>query len=177
VSAKAASSEQKRQRAERQQYALLFVALQDLLQARTFAVYLMNEGWHHEPWESPLTNVQQSAFTTALVMSYQRPFTETRSWPNFPGSLLDYTPAERALHNRLHVLRNAVYAHSNAEARVLQPIKVGNVPSAIEAYPAMRLVKDDCAALLQMIDKTTAAIKVRLQTLIDPVIKSSDSNS
>ena len=52
---------------------------------------------------------------------------------------------------------------------MLRPIKIGPFPSAIEAYPAMKITKGECEMLLIMIDKTAAAIKARFMELVDSV--------
>jgi len=110
-----------RQRASQQRYALLFVAQQDLLQARSFAAHLIEHGWHYEPWEKHSSiYVQQAAFATALVLAYCRPFTVARGWPKFPTGLLAHTLDEKALHERLDALRNAVYAHSDVDVNAGQ---------------------------------------------------------
>ena len=159
------------QRRDKQQYGLLIVAEQDLQQAGSFAAQLLKKGWHHEPWERRgATYMQQSAFTTALVVAYCRPFTEVRGWPKFPTRLLAYSPDEKAQHGRLLRLRNAVYAHSDSVTRILKPLKFDGMATAIEAYPAMKVSKEDCVLLLLMIDKTTAAIRQRLQVLVDSVV-------
>ncbi len=118
------SRSSERKSSGRKQYGFLYVALQDLLQAWAFAQHILDQGWHFEPWETrPAVNLQQAAFTTALVVAHRWPFTDARNWPKLPQRLLSMSLEERLLYQRMDALRNAVCAHSDSEARVLHPFR------------------------------------------------------
>ncbi len=153
-------------------YELLYVAQEDLDQASFYARHLLKKGWHFVLWESRrrwTTYMQQSAYTTALVVAYSRPFVESRGWPKFPRRLIQYSPNQKKLHESVLNLRHEVYAHSNVGSRRIRPMKINGHPSAIEFLPAMRLTKEETEDLLEMISITRSTIHARLEKLIDTV--------
>ncbi len=155
---------------ERSLYKRLYVAQYDLNQASSFAAYIRKNGWHFHPWERRWTTyMKQSAYTTALVISYARPFTESRGWPRIPKRLLPYDQEQKALHERILTLRNEVYAHTDVEKRNVRPFKLFGHPSAIEMLPDMRFTKEETEKIMQMIRLATEAISIRLAQLIDTV--------
>jgi len=155
---------------DRSLYKRLYVAQEDLRQAASFAAYILKNGWHFHPWERRWTTyMKQSAYTTALVISYARPFTESRGWPRIPKRLVPYDQEQKALHERILTLRNEVYAHTDVEKRDVRPSKILGRPSAIEMLPSMRLSKEETEKILQMIRLTNDAISIRLAQLIDAV--------
>ena len=84
-------------------YSKLFVSISDIEIARYCAGVILKKGWHTHPFERRGTiYLQQAAFTTALVTSYARPFTQSKGWPRFPKDLIAaYSGKELALHDRL----------------------------------------------------------------------------
>jgi len=151
-------------------YELLYAAQEDLRQAAFFAAHLLKKGWHFEPWQRRWsTYMQQSAYTTALVIAYARPFTESRGWPKFPKKLIRLDQNQKKLHIDILKLRNSIYAHSDAEVRNIRPYKINGQPSAIERLPSMRLSKEDTELLLKMIAQTTKMIQKRLVELIEVI--------
>ena len=155
---------------DRSLYKRLYVAQEDLRQAASFAAYILKNAWHFYPWERRWTTyMKQSAYTTAFVVSYARPFTQSRGWPRIPKKLVPYDQEQKALHERILTLRNEVYAHTDVENRDVRPYKILGQPSAIEMLPPMRLSKEETEKILQMIRLTNDAISIRLAQLIDAV--------
>ena len=153
-------------------YELLYVAKEDLGQASFYARYLLKKGWHFVPWETRrrwATYMQQSAYTTALVVAYSRPFVESRGWPKFPKRLMRHSQNQKILHKKILDLRHQVYAHSDIGSRQIRPFKINGYPSAIEFLPAMRLTKEQIEELLNMISITNSTIHERLGQLIGTV--------
>lgn len=97
----------RRQRNERA-YGLLHVSEEDLRQAASYATYLLKKGWHSEETEvRKAAYLQQSAFTTALVMAYTRPFTQTRSGSTLNGRTRSgFTDEQKQLHRKMGALRD-----------------------------------------------------------------------
>jgi len=151
-------------------YKRLYVAQEDFRQAASFAKFILKNGWHFKPWEKRrMTYMKQSAYTTALVVSYARPFTESRGWPRIPRRLVPYNQEQKALHKRILTLRNDVYAHTDVEKRDVRPFKIYGQPSAIEMLPQMRFTKEETERIIQMIRLANEAISNRLTQLIDTI--------
>jgi hypothetical protein len=156
---------------DRPLYERLYVAQEDLRQAASFAAHILKNGWHFHPWERRSTTyMKQSAFTTALVVSYARPFTKSRGWPKIPKRIAPYDQEQKTLHKRILALRNEIYAHSDVGKRNVRPFKILDRPSAIEMLPSMRLTKEETEMILRMIRLTNDAISIRLGQLIDAVL-------
>ncbi len=149
-----------------QTYQILHVAQLDLSQAAFFADHLITQGWHFETWETNWrTYLHQSAYVTAMVVAYSRPFTESRGWPKFPTRLLQLDPDKKKLHKRLLDLRNQVYAHTDVAARKIRPIVFKGKPTAIEVLPPMRFTNEEISAIRQLIVTISHAIQAKLQEL------------
>lgn len=91
-----------------------------------FAAYclgvLLKKGWHCQPWERRGTIYQQqSAFTSALVIAYARPFTKSKGWPHFPSELKAFDLEESAMHKHIMELRHTIYAHSDSKHYAVIP--------------------------------------------------------
>lgn len=155
-------------RQDRQLYALLHVAEEDLRQASFFASHILKKGWHFEAWERRWTvYMQQAAFTTSLATAYSRPFIESRGWPKFPRRLLgSFTTEQRNLHNKVLKLRNLIYAHSDVGGRFIRPINLKGYPAAIEALPPMRFTREELMDVQVMISIVLESISVRKHELI-----------
>ena len=156
---------------DRQLYALLHVAQEDLRQAAFFAAHLIKKGWHFEPWEKRWTiYMQQAAFTTALSAAYSRPFTESRGWPKFPEKLLrSFNTEQRNLHKRILKLRSLMYAHSDVGSRFIRAVSFEGYPTAIEAMPPMRFTRAELLALQLMTSVVQGAIAARKSELLASV--------
>lgn len=148
-------------------YARLYVSTQDLSCARSYAQHLIKKGWHSAPYERRGTvYMQQSAFTTALVVSYCRPFTRGKGWPQFPERFVRYTVNEARLHRRILDLRHQVYAHSDSERYSIRPMKLGaDVFSDIVGAPFLMLKKEECELVVCMIDGICRLLQPELESL------------
>src|SRR6185312_5754397 len=142
-----------RQLADQKTYALLHVSEEDLRQASFYASHLLKKGWHSEWYERRGTvYYQQAAYTTALVMAYTRPFTQTRGGSSLHGkTIAGFSEEQKAQHKRMKVLRDNIYAHTDIPTRRVRPVSFAGYPSAIETVPPMRLHKAEVEHLQTMI--------------------------
>ncbi|MCH9052742.1 MAG: hypothetical protein IIA72_16995 [Proteobacteria bacterium] len=153
-------------------YSRLFVSCSDIHFARQCARHILKKGWHCDPWERRGTiYFQQSVYTTALIVSYARPFTKSAGWPSFPTRLLQYTEAERGLHKKLLKLRNKIYAHSDSESYSIRPYRSGSYSVDIVGEPFLKISEDEAVQFLEMTAKGLASIEDRMQQLRPSVEK------
>ncbi|MGE8482997.1 MAG: hypothetical protein ACN6Q5_10455 [Pseudomonas sp.] len=153
---------------ERQRlYERLFVAAEDLGLARQYAQHLLKKGWHSAPWERRGSiYMQQSAFVTALVVSYARAFTKSYGWPKFPESFLPEDQGATALHKRLIALRHEVYAHSDSKHHKVQPWRIGSkVLTDLRGAPFWRFTKDECGLITELIDGILKRVSPKLAVM------------
>ncbi|ORE84963.1 hypothetical protein ATO7_16444 [Oceanococcus atlanticus] len=148
-------------------FQLLYVAQLDLSHAAFFADQLRVKGWHFEPWEVHWKKyLHQAAYVTSLVVSYGRPFTESRSWAKFPKRILrGLNQQQKELHGRLLTLRNEVYAHTDVQARKIRPITIEGKPSAIEVLPSMRFSDTELQEIRELIHVISFGVNERLEEL------------
>ena len=158
-------------------YARLFVSAQDFSYARSYALHLLKKGWHSAPYERRGTvYMQQAAFTTALIVSYARPFTKGIGWPRFPESLVQYDAQAAQLHRHILDLRHQVYAHSDSARYSIRPFKMGaNVFSDIIGIPFIKLSKDECTLLVSMIDGIRERLRQKLDTFRKEIVSEGNS--
>lgn len=103
-------------------YKRLYISREDFAFAAQFGSYILKKGWHFYPWEKRGTIcLQQSAFTSSLIVFYSRPFTRSKGLPDFPLELLKYNNSEKKLHNKMIKLRHTVYAHSDDISYIVKP--------------------------------------------------------
>jgi hypothetical protein len=122
--------------------------------------------WHYQPWEKRGSiYFQQSVYTTALVISYGRPFTRGAGWPALPKRLQAYTEAERKLHERLLRLRNKIYAHSDSDSYSIIPYINRSFTTDIVKVPTLKLDADETNQFIEMTEKIMASIEERMQQL------------
>ncbi|WP_449101768.1 hypothetical protein [Pseudomonas veronii] len=136
-------------------YERLYVAAEDLGLARQYAQHLLKKGWHSAPWEQRGSiYMQQSAFVTALVVSYARAFTKSYGWPDLPGCYFPGNQGAKALHKRLIGLRNEVYAHSDSKHHKVQPWRIDSEAfTDLRGAPFWRFTKHDCELITELIDE------------------------
>jgi len=147
-------------------YSKLFVSRQDLSYARQCAAYLLKNGLHHKPWEKRGgIYFRQFVFTTSLIVSYARPFTQSRGWPNFPRQLVSFSKEEQKLHERLLKLRHQVYAHSDSGQFSIRSWRSGTFETDIVGAPFYLLKKAEISTLVPMIDKLCSNIDERIKGL------------
>ena len=148
-------------------YKRLYIAGEDLTKAAQFAAFILKKGWHFNPWERRGTiYLQQSAFTSSLIVFYSRPFTRSIGLPEFPRRLLKYNDAENNLHDTIIQLRHKVYAHSDDASYKVQPFSINGYPTAILGAPFFKLSKSEVEILRRMIGKTIKEIHGELGELI-----------
>ncbi|QKK01287.1 MAG: hypothetical protein HND55_00690 [Pseudomonadota bacterium] len=161
------------ERNAQQTYALLYAGQQDLSQAAFYADHLQSKGWYLEPWEGSWQDyLHQAAYVTSMVISYSRPFTESRGWPKFPKRILRVLDTEqKQLHRHLLDLRNEVYAHTDIAARKNRPITLGGQPSAIEVIPPLKCSADELMQVRILIRDISLEIERKLAELAETVAK------
>jgi hypothetical protein len=150
-------------------YQKLYISLNDLAMADTFAGHLLKNGWHYALWETRRrwpTYMKQAAFTSALVVSYARPLTKSYGWPKFPMEIVDFDESEFTLHKKIIHLRDTVYAHSDSVNHGVRPWRIAGLPSAIVSSPPLRLTSDELQRVRQMISKLVRSIGPELERLL-----------
>jgi hypothetical protein len=152
---------------DKQLYDKLYVARLDIAFARQCAETILKKGWHYKPWEKRGSiYFQQSAFMTALVVSYARAFTPSTGWRRLPKGLPGYNREEDALHKRLLALRNSVYAHSASESYSVRPWRSGSFSTDIVGQPFLMLSRDDTMLFVNMTQKAISAIDAKRKNLL-----------
>lgn len=147
----------------------LYVSLKDIWFSRQCAEVLVKKNWHKERWEARQSGyMHQSAYTTALVIAYSRPFTKSKEWPAFPERLLrTYETSDMFLHRRLLDLRDSVYAHSDsARYRIMFWAEPDGSVMPLERTPSMRIDAEEAAQFLRMTAKLVKATEERTQELL-----------
>ena len=148
-------------------YTDLYSARMDLGEARQFAEFLLKKAWHFAPWERRGTiYCQQSAFVTAFIVSYIRPFS-TKGQRESLGFLMEgLTDAEKRFHETMLRLRNKVYGHSDSSVVRFQILpRDGERPLVIESIPFRRLEKFELQAALLVITKLQRRITEEMERL------------
>lgn len=145
-------------------YERIFVAAEDIGLARQYAKHLLKNGWHSAPWERRGSiYMQQSAFVTALVVSYARAFTKSYGWPYLPDEVLPEKQGSRILHGQLIGLRNEVYAHSDSKHHKIQPWRLDSEAlTDIRGAPVLRFTKDECERIIELIDEILGRLMPRI---------------
>ena len=162
---------------KRQLYERLFVAREDLFNAKQYSLYLLKKGWHRAPYECRgTTYMQQSAFTTAAVICYARPFTNSKGWPAFDFRICEYDEAQALVHKSLIERRNQVYAHTDSAKHSVRPFQIDQeLTSDLLNIPFVRLSKPECESIVQMVDQTISKLAPRLQALKLQIIASDEA--
>jgi hypothetical protein len=157
-------------------YSRLYVSGLDLSFAGYCLGVLLKKGWHHKPWERRGTIYeQQSAFTSALVTAYARPFTKSNHWPPFPLALKTFDTEESALHEHIIELRHSIYAHSDSKHYKVVPWRVDGVSSDLLSAPWPRITAQEGALLKKMIVKLQSAIRHKMKEMVPDAIQSTKS--
>jgi hypothetical protein len=140
-------------------YSKLQVSILDLDAAQYYLGVILKKKWHYQPWEKRGTiYLQQSAFMSALVIAYARPFTKSRDWPKFPPKLKEFDSEENALHDHMIGLRNTVYAHSDSNNYSVTPWRSARFSANVVGAPPFRISAEEADLLRQMINKLRLAI-------------------
>jgi hypothetical protein len=152
---------------KRQLYERLHVSSLDLGLARQYAAHLLKKGWHSAPYERRGSiYMQQSAFTTSLVVSYARPFKKCRGWPPFPEEFWQYDQGQNELHAHLIGLRDQVYAHSDSSQYTVKPFRIDAARlTDIEGVPFLRISKAECELIMLMVGGIHQRLSPKLKVL------------
>jgi hypothetical protein len=148
-------------------YSRLYVSGLDLASAEYCLGVLMKKGWHYLPWDKRGSIYeQQSAFTSALVVAYARPFNTSYGWPKFPVELIPFDEDEQVLHELIISLRNSVFAHSDSKSYSVRPWRAKGFATDIIGRPALRITAEQGRSLSIMIQKLQKSIQTRLMELV-----------
>jgi hypothetical protein len=148
-------------------YSRLYVSSLDLDFAGYCLGVLLTKGWHYQAWERPgRIYKQQSAFTSAFVIAYGRPFTKSKGWPQFPSELMDFDSEESALHEHMMELRHTIYAHSDSKHYEVTPWRTTNFSTDILSALRPRITAKEAALLKRMISKLQVAIRHRMRKIL-----------
>jgi hypothetical protein len=107
-------------------YTKLYASMSDISFAHQCASHIRKKGWYRGPWSRGTIYFQQSAYLTAMIVSYARPFSPGRSGYVFPERLIPYGPEDMALHDDLLDRRNKVHAHSDLDKWDVRPWRSGD---------------------------------------------------
>ena len=109
--------------------------------------------------------MQQAALTTALVVSYSRPFTKGKGWPPFPMALAPFDAQQQLLHEHIIGLRHQVYAHSDSSRHSVEPVQLDKFQVDIVGTPFLRLTVGECNAAVQMVELVQGCLGPELDRL------------
>lgn len=138
-------------------YGKLDAARRDLFDASSYGAFIMKKGWTAKPWGRGSTYLQQSAFMTAMIVSYGRAFTRSDGWPRLPSQFLSfYDHDETALHNHIMTQRHQVYAHSDSVSYPIKPWK-SDYHSDIIQFRVLEMDYEDIKRLQGMCQKIADA--------------------
>lgn len=148
---------------EQLRYDRLYFARKDFQAVLALAAEMLKGRMYSRPRGTPMparfNYNRQTAFHTALVVTYMRPFTRGEGWPRLTADELGYDAAQRALHDRLHGLRDKMYAHSDGDWHSARPHKMrGNQTWIMVKQPDGTLSQDELAALIEMAMKANAGL-------------------
>jgi len=144
-------------------YRRLWISSNDLREAKATIEEILKSNLPYPRRKEP--SALLIALTTALVVSYARPFVNSRGQSavaerTVPGSLLRVlTPRERELHNALVDMRNREVAHSDADVLELSITLFPNGDGGVSRAPRHPLRRIELRALNRMIEKLTDEIE------------------
>ncbi|HVQ40508.1 MAG TPA: hypothetical protein VMS31_23400 [Pyrinomonadaceae bacterium] len=125
----------------------------DLIEARKFAAYILEKGW-----PSKKEVLAHTAFNTALIIAYARPFGMKKDLKGQREKPLDEQvgevlteEAEIALHSRVKELRHESFAHSDARSHLLEGFDYSN--QIVSFKPELPLSQSETTLLATMIQK------------------------
>lgn len=146
-------------------YEKLHASSQDLGSASSYGAFILEKQWEAKPWSRGSTYLQQSAFVTAMVVSYARPFTRSEGWPRLPNAFLEeLNETEVLLHQRVLTLRHQVYAHSDSISYEVIPWKSDH-HSDISRTPIFEFKHDEICILQNMCRKIRERISCRMSEI------------
>ena len=149
-------------------YTRLYVSMCDLEHASSCASHLLKKGWHNAPWERRGSiYFQQSAFTSAMVNAYGRPFTSFKDkWEEHLLQLLQYSEAQLVLHKTLIDLRNQVCAHSDTRLVSIMPWRAEDFETDIITQTFLRVSKPDCQQVVEVVSRASPILAGAMRAII-----------
>ncbi|MBJ7402183.1 hypothetical protein TSA1_26630 [Bradyrhizobium nitroreducens] len=151
---------------DRALYEKLHASHGDLGIASSCAHYILKKGWHTLSFlRRGSVPLQQTAFTTTMIVAYARPFAGGRGKGiSFPERLLQYDPGQTAFHKRLLKLRSQEYAHTDASTISVRPLK-GSVVTDIQSIRDISFSPDELKLLIDMTQGVSGRIRQRLDDI------------
>ena len=144
----------------------LYLAHTDFSFCEYWTEYLLKNRLHSYEWERKWTvYYRQTAFVTALVVAYCRPF-------NGRGPISDkfcksFTSKQLDIHRKIKRLRNSIFAHSDSEEFGVTPIKGGRALKLgpLLAFPPNMLTRGELTLLAQMLRKLEKDVRKEQEKL------------
>jgi hypothetical protein len=151
---------------ERALYEKLHASHRDIGTARSCAEFILKKGWHSYSFmRRGSVPIQQTAFTTTMIVSYARPFSSGRGRSiTFPHRLLQYSAKEKLFHERMLKLRNQQYAHTDPSTISVRPLKDKYITS-IESISDLRFSPSELKGFIEMSTGVTSRISERLEVI------------
>lgn len=146
----------------------LFVSLEDFAIARFCALTLLKNNWHHAFFETRrkfTTYQKQVAFTTAMIVSYSRPFKTDGGGVSLPKKLWPLAGREAALHDKILKLRNTTYAHSDTSLRNVRLAQAKGGVFVVANFRPLALSKEEVESLLLLIERVCQNIRERTEEI------------
>lgn len=137
------------------EYRKLDAACTNLQMVRDYGKVLLKRGTDKQPWSRGSVYVYQSAFVTAMLVTYGRVFTGEQTMMKF---ISIYGEQERAQHKRFMELRHEVYAHTDKKSHQVRPLH-GDHISDMKAFVWHNLPADRVTKLMEMCSKMIAAFQ------------------
>jgi hypothetical protein len=153
---------------DRKLFKKLYASAQDIRMARHCAEHIEKKQLYRPPYARGKIYLNQGTYVTALVVAYGRVFAGGRGGYGFPKRLMPYDADELALHERLLLLRNKIYAHSDLDIWQAEPWRVDGMRAAKISQPIYAIDEPDIARFLGMTEKLLARIKARESEILEP---------
>ncbi len=163
----------------------ILISEDDIQDAGNYAYQLLKHEYHNPEYldriEDPKEDFLNSddyenmrALTTALIVSYSRPFTRNEgndsAIPSLPNKFLsNYNALEMDLHNKILNLRNRAFAHSDAELFNIELSKSkydGMIYPVFLEYPIEFFTKDELKLFQEMIEKLLPAFRNQINAIL-----------
>lgn len=156
------------------------ISQQDVFETNEYVHQLLNHelyfpellSWYDEFVYSD-DYVNHRAITTAIVVSYSRPFSSNKNSPSATSTLplkvlRQYDPKERDLHKKIIEYRNQIYAHSEGEVWEIQLSKMdgSELVGTRVIDPYVSFSKEEILLLLKMIDKIISYTSHSIDTFL-----------
>ncbi|RYF39646.1 MAG: hypothetical protein EOO38_22990 [Cytophagaceae bacterium] len=147
-------------------YKKLWASSRDITLAQQYAEHINKKGWYRQPWSKGAIYFQQSAYVTSMVVSYGRPFATGRNGVSFPGRLLGYTGADKALHEKMLTLRHEIYAHSDPGHWTTIPWRSEGFETVIFKKPPLLIEQVEVIQFIAMTGPLLTRINARIHEIM-----------